>query len=222
MNSKSKPLYLISDGGYLRKENKLVSTLETVIRSGHDIISHLQIREQNPAAAKAANIEIASDDELLVLCNKLKPICLEFGIKLIINRNIKVAKEAEVDGVHLGVEGDILGSKNILGSDKIVGGSTHQLSEILTLNDTPVDYCFFSPVFKPLSKVSTLILHGVENLKIACATAKMDIYALGGITADNFSNCLNNGAKGVALISAIILANDPLREIQEFRAKLEK
>ena len=79
-----------------------------------------------------------------------------------------------------------------------------------------VDYLFFSPIFPTLSKPGQVGI-GLHVLDAFCAAAEpVPVFALGGITPSNLSECLQAGAWGAAVLSSILDADRPGRAVEEF------
>lgn len=209
-----KPIYLITDGGKLRSEKKLLFAVEQAFIAGASKIGFLQIREQVFAGAW----EPASEEELQELIIPLKILCEKFKVKLIINSRADLASAHLLDGVHLGKNSsDIAGARALLGPDKLIGYSAHNESEVRESFEAGADYVFLSPIFKPLSKSTEASELGLRELKRICGIfPEKKIFALGGISKDNFVDCLKAGASGVSLISSILLASDPKLAASEF------
>lgn len=72
-------------------------------------------------------------------------------------------------------------------------------------------YVLFGPVFEPRSKPGTGA--GVEALRQACAASRLPVLAIGGVTAERVPLCVQAGAAGVAVVSAVVRAADPAREV---------
>lgn len=210
-------IYLITDGGYLRKRGALVAAVESALAGGQGAVKFVQLREQNPMAAKQAAVPPASDQELLELAAALKPICDRHGSKLLINRRIDLAKASGCDGVHIGKGGPTLAeAKSALGPLASVGYSAHSIEELERIEKEPYSYALLSPIFKPFSKVVELNPLGVQRLHEACTKSALPIFALGGITKENAALCFKAGAAGVAAISSILLAPDPAQQAGAF------
>lgn len=163
--------------------------------------------------------------KLYSLANELKGITLDFEANLIINDRVDIALAVEANGVHLGWQSlpfSIV--RELLGTEKLIGVSTHNRKEALQAQDFGADYITFGPIYNTPSKVGLLEPTGpgeIQNLK---REIKIPIIALGGINEDNIKDVLDNGADGVAVISSIMSAENPERaticlsnKIKEFK-----
>lgn len=204
-----KSVYLISDGGYLRKRGTLVQTIRNALVGGNETIRYVQLREQNFEAARQAGVPPASDEEVLHLADQLLPICAEHKAKLIVSRRADLVKKAGCDGVHLGASGPTLEeSRSLLGPTAVVGYSAHSVETVREIAKKDYSYALLSPIFRPFSKEVSEAPLGLKPLGEACAQTRLPIFALGGISIENARGCFEAGAVGVATISAILFAPD--------------
>ena len=210
MLSDDRPIFLITDGGHLRKRGGLFSAVKAAVTGGGSAIGCVLLREQHPEAARLAGVNPASDGEVLELASKLLPLCREHGAKLVINRRIDLAKRSGCDGVHLGKDGPTSDeARSALGDGALIGYSAHSPEELHTLPRGRFDYALLSPIFNPLSKRSSNAPLGLASLRRATEKSPVRIFALGGITPENARQCIESGAAGVAMISSVLLSTDP-------------
>jgi thiamine-phosphate pyrophosphorylase len=139
---------------------------------------------------------------------------LPSGALLLVNgtgRHGSFAAEVGADGVHLG-GGDpqkVGEARRALPPFSIIGYSAHSAGEIAPAAEEGADYVTLSPIFDPLSKERALPPLGLEALARACRSAKVPVYALGGIDSARARATREAGAYGVAVIGAILGAADP-------------
>lgn len=163
-------------------------------------ITSVQLREKN-----------ASPSELKILATKLQSILKPFNIPLIINDHVDIAVEVNADGVHLG-QADMSPSdaRVRLGPDKIIGLSIETLPELAMANELDcINYIAASALFDSQSKTHCKTLWGLTGLKQLSQLAHHPVIGIGGIDAENVTGVIENGAEGVAVISAIHNHPDP-------------
>ena len=78
----------------------------------------------------------------------------------------------------------------------------------------------FGPVFSTPSKLKYGSPQGLDGLETVVKDAGLPVFAIGGITADKASLCLERGAAGVAVISAIMSAPSITKAVGEFEKAL--
>lgn len=93
----------------------------------------------------------------------------------------------------------------------IIGKSTHTLRDVQEANQLGLDYVLFGPVFPTPSKPARDEddIPGLRGLARAVGTASVPVLALGGVTPERVSVCLDAGAYGVAGIRALFSPEDP-------------
>jgi len=200
-------LYFVMSQEYAPGRNPLeVATL--AIKGGIDI---LQMREKNMPRK-----------DLICLGNKLSKLCKSNNVTFIINDNPYLLEDVQADGVHMG-QGDIADLpiskvRKIIGPEKIIGVSTHSLSEFFKANEEDVDYIAFGPIFPTQTKDYFI---GIQDVEEVLRSAKKDVFLIGGINLSNIDEILRLGAKKIALIRGIVQAEDILAQAKEFKQRIE-
>lgn len=133
----------------------------------------------------------------------LKKALAGTGVPLLIDDHIDIALISKADGVHVGQE-DLPANeaRDILGPDAIIGLSVGNLLELETVTDA-VDYLGVGPVFSTSTKKDAGSSIGIDGLKTVVEKTFLPVVAIGGINKSNASACIQAGAKGVAVVSAI-------------------
>ena len=111
--------------------------------------------------------------------------------------------------------------RTLLGEDKIIGVSAHNVEEALLAQANGADYLGVGAVFNTTSKddVSTL---NHEVLKEICKAVSIPVIAIGGINEENVLKLAGTGICGVAVISAIFAKDDIKEATKSLRQKVEK
>ncbi len=181
-----------------------IEIAKRAIKGGVDII---QMREKNK-----------SRPELIELGKKLSNLCRDSGVMFIADDDPEIAKETGADGVHLGQEDIKLFSpevsRRILGRKKIIGVSTHSVEQFKEANEKDFDYAAFGPIFETKTKDYSIGTDGIERV---LDMAKKPVFFIGGIDLSNIDDCLNRGAKNIALIRGITGAGDIAKRTKEFK-----
>ncbi len=153
----------------------------------------------------------ADDQDLIRLAQQIKPICEQFGAKCIINDHVKLAKELDVDGVHLGLtDCGIADARRLLGPSKIIGGTANRLEDVQGRITEQCDYIGLGPYrhTDTKQKLSPLLgLAGYENIINQISQQGLPavpIFAIGGISSlEDIQNLLQTGVYGVAVSGLI-------------------
>jgi len=125
--------------------------------------------------------------------------------RLIVNDRPDIARLVDAAGVHLG-QHDVpaAAARRMLGPDKIVGLSTHNLAQAeAAAAEGVADYLGFGPIFPTASKDRPDPVQGLDGLRRVRAGVKMPLVAIGGITGVTMGEALNAGADAVAMIGEI-------------------
>ena len=134
--------------------------------------------------------------------------------RLLVNDRADVALAAGADGVQLtahSLPADVV--RGICGPEFLIGVSTHSLEEALAARDDGADFVVFGPVFETESKRAFGPPQGLAKLReVTVGLGEFPVLAIGGITLDNITPCIDAGASGVAGIS---LFNNAVNEIVE-------
>ena len=151
-----------------------------------------------------------STAEMIEVARNMKNFCAEAGVSFIVNDRLDVAIAAKADGVHLGQDDfPIPMGKELLGKDRIIGGSAATMEEARKCLSDGADYVGFGPVFPTASKDDAGPVSGIEVLKQVVESVSLPIIAIGGISADNTAEVLKAGAHGIAVISAVCCRKNP-------------
>lgn len=200
-------LYLITD----RKQipaGKIEDAVEEALKGG---VSAVQLREKD-----------LSIRELLNLAYRMRDLTLKHDAQLFINDRIDIAIAVGADGVHLGgTSMPAYAARKAGGSKLLIGVSTHSMKEAESAEQDGADFITLGPVFETHSKMQYGSPIGTELLQTVSKTAKIPVYALGGITLSRVSEVIQSGAHGIALISAILATDKIRRNTEEFMRLLK-
>jgi thiamine-phosphate pyrophosphorylase len=119
---------------------------------------------------------------------------------VLVNDRADVAMACGAAGVHLRSHGVAPSRIKSLGS-LVVTVACHSDDDVRRAEAEGADYAVLAPVFSPLSKPDERPPLGLETLRRICATVRIPVIALGGITTANALQCEEAGAAGVAGIS---------------------
>ena len=131
------------------------------------------------------------------------------GVEIIVNDRVDVALISGAGGVHLG-QNDVppVEARRILGVDRMIGFSTHNLQQAMRAEKLPVDYVAVGPIFLTATKEKPDAVVGLENLSAICQAIRKPVVAIGGIKLENAEDVLKAGATSVAVISDVLSAPD--------------
>lgn len=140
-----------------------------------------------------------------------------YNVPFIINDDVDLAMAVKADGIHIGQDDMSPDNLPAYFDEKIVGLSVRDEAELAASNLDNVDYIGTGPVFPTRSKDDAGDATGVSGLKLMRQKIGiLPMVAIGGITKNNYRACINNGADGVAVISAISQADNIDHAVHNF------
>ena len=147
--------------------------------------------------------------------------CREANAVAVINDRADVALTTGAGGLHLGRDDlDVASARRILGAAVLIGGTANSYDEAMAVADTDVDYLGVGPVYGTRSKANPAPVMGLETLaRIARGTPK-PVVAIGGVTAMRIPETMQTGVHGVAVLSDVVIADDPVSSTRACRAGL--
>ena len=182
-------VYAITDPS-LSPNQQVFHDVECALKGGTKIIQY-----RDKTSALSQQIQIAK---------QLKQLCSQYQALLIINDSIEIALASDADGIHLGKDDAALEqAREQLGADKIIGISCYNsIERAQQMQARGADYVAFGRFFPsktkpeaPQADLSTLV-QAKESLQIP-------IVVIGGITLDNASSLIEQGADSIAVIQGI-------------------
>jgi thiamine-phosphate pyrophosphorylase len=153
--------------------------------------------------------------ELLRWAETLRSLTAGFGAKLLINDRVDVCLAVGADGVQLRADSlPIPAVRKILGPERLIGRSVHSASETIEAERAGADFVVLGPIYDTPSKRAMGKPLGLPEIRSAAVQVAIPIFAIGGIRSERIREVMQNGARGVAVISALLQAPDP-REAAE-------
>ena len=187
----------------------LLATVEAAVQGG---VTLVQLREKD-----------AVTGEFVAVALKLKALLDQYSVPLLINDRIDVALACDAQGVHLGQDDMPLAlARRILGPDRIIGISAGTVTEALAAQAGGADYLGVGAVYATPTKTDAGAPLGPEGLKAITSAVDIPVVAIGGMKAHNAALMRRNGADGVAVVSGIMAAADPLRAASEIKQGWER
>lgn len=159
-------------------------------------------------------------EESRELSNRLSQPAGTRRLRLIMNDRADLCLAVGWDGVHVG-QNDLspASARQILGSSRWLGVSTHNPEQVGEADQSPADYIAIGPVFSTLSKANPDPVIGLEGVRAARRLTQKPLVAIGGITRQNCRSVIDAGADSVAVISDLV--REPGKSAEEFLCILE-
>lgn len=186
-------VYLVTDRAQTAGR-PLLDVVAAALRGG---VGAVQLRERDLPAR-----------ELLALATALRALTRAAGAALLINDRIDIALACDADGVHLpGQSFTVAEARALLGPGRLIGVSTHASAELAAA--AGADFAVFGPLHDTPSKRAYGPPLGLDALRAARAATARPLFAIGGIDPPRAAAARQAGADGVAVIRAILAADDP-------------
>ncbi|MED0653812.1 thiazole tautomerase TenI [Anoxybacillus geothermalis] len=131
--------------------------------------------------------------------------------KIIVNDRVDVAAVYGVGGVQIAYHSLPVRAVRRSFPDLTVGCSVHSLTEAKQAEEDGAHFCLYGHMFPTASKPG-LPPRSIDSLREMAASVCIPVIAIGGIHAGNACRVMEAGAAGVAVLSAVFLAPDPVVE----------
>lgn len=186
-------LYAVTDTSWLRGQT-LAQQVEAALRGGATMV---QLREKE-LEGEALEQEAR---EILAVCRK-------YGVPLLINDDVMLAKKIGAEGVHVG-QSDMAAAeaRSILGPDAIIGVTARTVEQAQAAEKAGADYLGSGAVFGTSTKKDAKPLDPAYFQQI-CESVSIPVVAIGGITANNIRQLEGRKMSGFAIVSGIFAAQD--------------
>jgi thiamine-phosphate pyrophosphorylase len=153
------------------------------------------------------------DDELLALASDLAARCAEADVLFVVDDRLEVAVASGASGAHVGQGDDLGDARSVLGPERVLGvsvGSIEELGDALRRGADYVGVTVWATPTKPEAEPG-----GLELLRRIVDASPVPVVGIGGIRAANANQVIAAGAAGVAVISAVAAADDPVAATRE-------
>ncbi len=197
-----KELHIVSNGKMPMEQ------LAEILTDLHPFVSAVHLREKQRSARELY-------EAISLLAKRQVPLS-----KIIVNDRIDVAAASGAAGVQLAFHSlEVSLVKNHF-PQLIAGCSIHSLEEGEKAQMDGADYVIYGHIFASHSKPN-LPPRGLEQLKKLTGSLNIPIIAIGGITPENARQVIYSGAKGIAVMSGILEAADPLIKVKAYLKEIE-
>jgi thiamine-phosphate pyrophosphorylase len=177
--------------------------VEATLRGGVDIV---QLRMKGRAG-----------EEIVAVGRRFASLCARYGALFVLNDWPELVDETSADGVHVGQDDmPVSRAREVVGSDRLVGLSTHTPEQVDVAARAEVDYIGVGPVHETPTKPGRPAA-GVELVRYAAEHAKLPFFAIGGISTANVEEVVEAGAERIAVVRALTDASDPERAARALR-----
>ena len=201
-------LYLVTDRG-LAKGRSTLDIVRSAVQGG---VTCVQVREKE-----------CSTLDFIEQAQSIKDYLQSKRVPLIINDRVDVALAVEADGVHLGQTDMPLDmAKKIIGDAMIIGISAESLEDAIAAERGGADYIGVSPIYATPTKTDTAPPLGLEGLQAIRRKVNLPLVGIGGLNRNNAAAVIRHGGDGVAVVSAIVAADDPMQAAGDLKQIIDE
>ncbi|MGC2192061.1 MAG: thiamine phosphate synthase [Candidatus Dormiibacterota bacterium] len=202
---RSARLYLVTDDQ--TPAALLPKLIERAVAGGVDLV---QLRRKQTDAG-----------DLATLARDCRLAAHSGGALFLVDDHVELAVEIDADGVHLGQSDlDPLEARARLGTELLLGLSTHTKAQVLKAASQPVDYLSAGPIHQTPTKPGRPAV-GFEHVTMAAARATVPVVAIGGLGPGTVGRAIAAGADMVGVVRAICQADQPDLVAAEIRREIE-
>ena len=187
-------LYVITDTVQSRGRSPL-EIARAALEGGADA---LQLRDKSSPAMN-----------LCRLASEIQPMARKFGSLFVVNDRVDVALVTGADGAHVGQD-DLPAreARRLLPRPVILGVSVGSPEEARRAERDGADYLGAGPLFPTATKPEAGEALGIEGFARIARSVSIPVVAVGGISIDTVAAAIGAGAAGVAVVSAVVSADD--------------
>ncbi len=206
-DKESQKLYLVVDEEFYTGSD-LLADVRAVLKTG---VGLLQWRQKS-----------GSDSYFFEQALAIRALCREFHTPFVVNDRPDIALLVEADILHLGQDDlPIAVARRMVGPAMPIGRSTHSLAQALAAVAEGADYLGFGPIYKTPSKRKPDPAVGLAGLKEMLARVSLPVVAIGGLDETNIAAVAATGVPAVAVIRAILQAEDPAAKTAALKSLLQ-
>lgn len=191
-------LYPVVTGDFCKGKNTL-QVIKEIIQGGARVI---QLREKSMMRG-----------ELFELALQVRKLTKDAGVQLIINDYVDIALAVKADGVHLGQKDFPCYAAREIAPDLIIGISTHNQEQIELAEEEGASYVNLGPIFPTNTKetnIEALSPDYIDSVKV-----NIPFTVMGGIKKTNIHQVLEKGARNIAMVTEVTMADDITATVKE-------
>lgn len=150
--------------------------------------------------------------ELLAVAEELAERSRDAGVLFVVNDRVDVAVAVDA-GAHVGQGDDPKAARSLLGPGRPLGISVASVEQALAAQADGADYLGVTVWATPTKPEAEP--RGIHGLRAVVDATSLPVVAIGGIDAGNAGEVIEAGASGVAVVSAVGAAADPVAATRE-------
>jgi len=187
--------------------------------------SHVEVAAaavRGGATAVQLRMKGAPARTIVETARRIAAMCREAGVAFIVNDRVDVAIAGEADGAHVGQDDlPAAAARGLLGAGRWLGVSAATVEEARDAERAGADYLGVGAVYPTGTKADAGAPVGLGRIAELRRASSLPVVGIGGITIANAAAVIRAGAAGVAVITAITLADDMVKATQRLREQVD-
>ncbi len=160
---------------------------------------------------------------VLQQADEVAEVCRLRDATFVVDDRIDVVLASAADGIHLGQSDfPVARARALLGEHVLIGATATNPDQAIAAAVEGADYVGFGPVFETRSKANPASIKGLAVLRSVCRQIRIPVIAIAGITVHRVASVLEAGAFGVAVMTAITTATDPIAATARLREAIDE
>lgn len=189
---------------------------------GREMLAVAQAAIDGGATVIQLRDKTASTRRLIEEGQALRRLTRERGVLLIVNDRVDVALALDADGAHVGQDDmPAAMARELLGPNRLLGVSAGNLEEASGAVSAGADYLGVGPVYATRAKADAGPETGPQLVREIATRYDVPLVGIGGITPENAGDVIREGAAGVAVITAVVAADDIAAATRQLRAAVD-
>ena len=179
-----------------------------------EVLQTISDKDWNNELAVQVRIKNQSPTQYYELAELAKSI-LPSSVRTLLNDDAQIAAELGYDGVHL-PKTRLDTRSTYTETLSWVSVAIHETAELHYLELLDAHSIVVAPVFRPQWKDSTPL--GLARLRSLVVQSSLPVFALGGIEYSNVDACKQQHVHGIAVLSSVLKARDPVDVLEKYIA----
>jgi thiamine-phosphate pyrophosphorylase len=197
---------------------RLIVVTDPACGAGRGVADVVRAALRGGAPAIQLRMKDGPAREMADLARALLPETRVAGALLFVNDRVDVALAVGADGAHVGQDDlPVAAARRIVPPGFLLGVSAETAELARRAEADGADYVGVGPVYTTGSKADAGDAVGTGRIKEVAAAVGIPVVGIGGITTENAPAVIRAGAAGVAVISAVMRAEDPEAAVHALR-----
>lgn len=188
--------------------------------------SHLEIADaaiRGGATAVQLRMKDAPARAVAEAARAIAARCRAAGVTFIVNDRVDVALAADAGGVHVGPDDlPAEAARALLGPAPLLGVSAATVGEAAAAARAGADYLGVGAVYATATKADAGDAVGLARIREVASSCDLPVVGIGGITIENAAAVIRAGAAGVAVITAVTMAEDMVDATRRLRQEVDR